>query len=134
MDQAVAAVPEVVAPPVSLVVTSTESTDIEVPLLLPPKEGSATLLPSPPSSVDETGESPATECRKPCCFSETSFSEESGGAEHCNGDFSEDTTTPTCRSSSDETTVLGTEVVDDGFEATLTLAATCKAKGVVHTV
>lgn len=134
MDQAVAAVPEVVAPPVSLVVTSTESTDFEVPLLLPPKEGSATLLPSPPSSVDETGESPATECRKPCCFSETSFSEESGGTEHCNGDFSEDTTTPTCRSSSDETTVLGTEVVDDGFEATLTLAATCKAKGVVHTV
>ncbi|KAL1480171.1 hypothetical protein MTO96_034744 [Rhipicephalus appendiculatus] len=49
MDQAVTAVPEVVAPPVSLVVTSSESTDFEVPLLLPPKEGSATMLPSPPS-------------------------------------------------------------------------------------
>ncbi|KAL1480173.1 hypothetical protein MTO96_034745 [Rhipicephalus appendiculatus] len=78
------------------------------------------------------GDSPATECRKPCCFSETSFSEGSGTTEHCNGDFSEETTT--CRSSSDETTVLGTDVVDDGFEATLTLAATSKAKGVVHTV
>lgn len=127
MDQS--ASPEVGAPAVSLVVPST---DFEVPLLLPPKEGSATTLPSPPSSVDEMGDSPATECRKPCCFSETSFSEGSGTAEHCNGDFSEDTAT--CRSSSDETTVLGTEVVDDGFEATLTLAATSKAKGVVHTV
>ncbi|KAL3236899.1 hypothetical protein MRX96_022153 [Rhipicephalus microplus] len=123
MDQS--ASPEVGAPAVSLVVPST---DFEVPLLLPPKEGSATTLPSPPSSVDEMGDSPATECRKPCCFSETSFSEGSGTAEHCNGDFSEDTAT--CRSSSDETTVLGTEVVDDGFEATLTLAATSKAKDV----
>lgn len=133
MDQGVSAVPEVAvtAPPISLVVTSTESTEFEVPLLLPPKEGSAATLPSPTSSVDETGESPANECRKPCCFSETSFSEESTATEHCNGgDFSEDTT---CRSSSEETTILGTEV-DDGFEATLTLAATSKAKGVVHTV
>lgn len=132
MDQGVAAVPEVAvaAPPISLVVTSTESTEFEVPLLLPPKEGSAATLPSPTSSADETGESPATECRKPCCFSETSFSEESSATEHCNGEFSEDAT---CRSSSEETTVLGTEV-DDGFEATLTLAATSKAKGVVHTV
>lgn len=133
MDQAVGVGPDVpiVSPPVSLVVTSTESTEFEVPLLLPPKEGSSTMLPSPPSSADETGESPATDCRKPCCFSETSFSEESGAPEHCNGDFSEDTT---CRSSSEETTVLGTEVADDSFEATLTLAATSKAKGVVHTV
>ncbi|XP_065302380.1 protein CLEC16A isoform X2 [Dermacentor albipictus] len=128
MDEGVEVVPEVAvtAAPISLVVTATESTEFEVPLLLPPKEGSAATLPSPTSSGDETGESPANECRKPCCFSETSFSEGSSTTEHCNGDFSEETT---CRSSSEETTVLGTEV-DDGFEATLTLAATSKAKDV----
>ncbi|XP_064478520.1 protein CLEC16A-like isoform X2 [Ornithodoros turicata] len=45
----------------------------EVPLLLPPSNDSG-LLSSTPS---DTMESPAEECRKPCCVNETSFSEES---------------------------------------------------------
>ncbi|XP_077490133.1 C-type lectin domain containing ema isoform X4 [Amblyomma americanum] len=130
VDQAVAALPEVVvaAPPVSLLASATESTEFEVPLLLPPKEGPAALLPSPVSSGGEAGESPAEECHKPCCVSETSFSEGSNFTEHINGDFAEEEE-DACRSPSEDTTVLGTEV-DDGFEATLTLAATSKAKDV----
>lgn len=126
-------VPEVAVTgsPLSLLTTS-ESAEFEVPLLLPPNEGpTAPSLPSPLSSGGDPGESPAEECHKPCCVSETSFSEDSNITEHCNGEETEDHS----ESLSGGTTVLGTEEdVDDGFEATLTLAATSKAKGVVHTV
>ncbi|XP_077526943.1 C-type lectin domain containing ema isoform X2 [Haemaphysalis longicornis] len=126
---AITVVPEVAVtgPPLSLLATS-EAAEFEVPLLLPPQEGStAPSLPSPLSSGGDLGESPAEECHKPCCVSETSFSEDSNIPEHCNGDDTEDHS----ESLPGDTTVLGTEEdVDDGFEATLTLAATSKAKDV----
>ncbi|XP_029847896.2 protein CLEC16A homolog isoform X3 [Ixodes scapularis] len=104
------------------------STRLEVPVLLPPCEGSVNLLPSPPSDL---GESPTGECQKPCCMSETSFSEESSNEARSNGELK-----PPVRSPSEVELCLNEG--DDQFdEESLNVggcAAAPKPKGAVHTV
>lgn len=82
----------VLSPPPHVVLEPSEplrESPFEVPLLLPPSNSSG-ILASTPSDATE---SPAEECRKPCCVNETSFSEESNASltaeEMANGDLTE---------------------------------------------
>lgn len=101
------------------------STRLEVPLLLPPCEGTSNPLPSPPSDL---GESPTGECRKPCCVSETSFSEESSNEARSHGE-------PPARSPSEVELCL--DEGEDQFDQDSLDVGGCtapKPKGAVHTV
>lgn len=89
----------------------------------------ASHTPLPPRS--DLGESPTGECQKPCCMSETSFSEESSNEARSNGELK-----PPVRSPSEVELCLNEG--DDQFdEESLNVggcAAAPKPKGAVHTV
>lgn len=97
---------------------------LEVPLLLPPNLDSTMLL---PPAASDPGESPVEECLKPCCVSETSFSEGSA-ADVLTGELPLSTAL-------DEACEVGTEGDDSFNESPLPYGgAMPKTKGAVHTV
>ncbi|CAN8030413.1 unnamed protein product [Ixodes persulcatus] len=91
----------------------------------------ANCVPPPPPPRSDLGESPTGECQKPCCMSETSFSEESRNEARSNGELK-----PPVRSPSEVELCLNEG--DDQFdEESLNVgecAAAPKPKGAVHTI